>query len=202
MNDNFKHKGKSMDKSFIEEQLDLLDARVSKIDHKLENISNNLKVLHDTLLQKSSNIVNINKNLSHKNEPTQNFKEQVEALRKQLNEAIQHNIKNGLPSNCGAVPSLKHRVLKLENPNYKPRTKRLRTDVQYYTPKQKEALGYYNQVQILNINESFSFPAPRGKAERIRRAVRKFNEIYGTNYQIKIIQDWDNLNSVHVFRIQ
>ena len=93
MDKKFKYEGKGMDKSFIEEQLDLLDGRIKKINSRLGDISNSLKVLHDTLLQKPSNVVDINKNLSHKNESTQDFREQIEALRKEIDQVIDLKMK-------------------------------------------------------------------------------------------------------------
>ena len=75
-----------LDKDFLEEQLDLLDARISKIDRKLGDIGNSLKMLHDKLLQKPSNVVDINKNSSHKDE---GIELGIEALRKKIiNEAL------------------------------------------------------------------------------------------------------------------
>ncbi len=199
MDKKFKYEGKGMDKSFIEEQLDLLDGRIKKINSRLGDISNSLKVLHDTLLQKPSNVVDINKNLSHKNESTQDFREQIEALRKEIDQAVQSNIERGLPQNSGSVPHLKYKLHSLENLSYRPKNERV--NMEYFTQKQKEALEYYNRVAKLNVTQSFSFPTPRGKAERIRRAVKKFNKVYGTDYQIKIVRNWSTLNSVHIVRI-
>tara|TARA_Y100000356_G_C11170438_1_gene241041 strand:- start:33 stop:602 length:570 start_codon:yes stop_codon:yes gene_type:complete len=182
-----------LDKDFLEEQLDLLDARISKIDRKLGDIGNSLKMLHDKLLQRPSNVVDINKNSSYKNNGTQ-----IEALRRELDEAIQTNVERGLPANCGAVPNLRNAIANLEDPNYKPTSVKKKENLR--TQKQQEMQGLYNQVQALAINESFSFPV--SKSERVRRSVRKFNEIYGTHYEIIIRRNWSDLNLVHIIRIR
>ena len=134
-----------MNKDFLEEQLDLLDARISKIDRKLGDIGNSLKMLHDKLLQRPSNVVDINKNSSYKNNGTQ-----IEALRRELDEAIQTNVERGLPANCGAVPNLRNAIANLEDPNYKPTSVKKKENLR--TQKQQEMQGLYNQVQALAIN--------------------------------------------------
>lgn len=183
-----------LDKDFLEEQLDLLDARISKIDRKLGDIGNSLKMLHDKLLQKPSNVVDINKNSSHKDE---GIKLGIEALRKKLDQAIQANVQRGLPANCGAVPKLRNMLSSLEDPKYKPNVKQ---STGHATRKYQEMQGLYNQVQSLAINESFSFPTD--KAERVRRSVKKFNEKFKTHYKITIKRNWPDMNTVHIIRVR
>ena len=197
-----------LDKDFLEEQLDLLDARISKIDRKLGDIGNSLKMLHDKLLQKPSNVVDINKNSSHKDE---GIELGIEALRRELDQAIQANVKSGLPANCGAVPRLRNTIANLEDPKYestrgkiiqreKEKSQGVTKNTGYYTQKYQEMQGLYNQVQSLAINESFSFPTD--KAERVRRSVKKFNEKFKTHYKITIKRNWPDMNTVHVIRVR
>ena len=197
-----------LDKDFLEEQLDLLDARISKIDCKLVEVLNNIKIVNDKLSQRPSNVVNINKNSSHKDE---GIELGIEALRKKLDQAIQANVESGLPANCGAVPKLRNMLSSLEDPKYKSirgkiiqrekeKSQGVKKNTGYYTQKYQEMQGLYNQVQSLAINESFSFPTD--KAERVRRSVKKCNEKFKTDYKITIKRNWPDMNTVHVIRIR
>ena len=183
-----------LDKDFLEEQLDLLDARISKIDRKLVEVLNNIKIVNDKLSQRPSNVVDINKNSSHKDE---GIELGIEALRKKLDQAIQNNVQRGLPANCGSVPNLRNMLASLEDPKYKPNVKQSTGQA---TRKYQEMRGLYNQVQSLAINESFSFPA--SKAERVRRSVKKFNEKFKTNYKVTIKRNWPDMNTIHIIRIR
>ena len=183
-----------MEKDFLEEQLDLLhdqmahlEARISRIDRKLVEVLNNIKIVNDKLSQRPSNVVDISKNTSHKNE---GIELGIEALRRELDQAIQANVKSGLPANCGAVPRLRNTIANLEDPKYestrgkiiqreKEKSQGVTKNTGYYTQKYQEMQGLYNQVQSLAINESFSFPA--SKAERVRRSVRKVTEKFKTD---------------------
>ena len=197
-----------MNKDFLEEQLDLLDARISKIDRKLVEVLNNIKIVNDKLSQRPSNVVDISKNTSHKNE---GIELGIEALRRELDQAIQANVKSGLPANCGAVPRLRNTIANLEDPKYestrgkiiqreKEKSQGVTKNTGYYTQKYQEMQGLYNQVQSLAINESFSFPTD--KAERVRRSVKKFNEKFKTHYKITIKRNWPDMNTVHVIRVR
>ena len=200
---------KNIDKDFLEEQLDLLDARILKIDQEhgdmLANINDSLKMLHNTLNEissisgkKNNNVININ------NLKDDGITKELEVLEAKLKAAIENNLRKGLSSGCGAVPPLKYKIALLKDPSHKSNTEaslsRRRNIRRYKTRSKDSTQGLYYQIKSLAMNEIVEFPT--NQIQKIRYAVHKGNNEYGTNFKIMCRKNWDEQDKSFVIRIK